>query len=193
MLISGNGSNLQSILDAIAAGEIPARVVAVLSNQAEVYGLERAQKAGIPAITIKHDDFPDRKDFDQELQQQIDKFNPDLIVLAGFMRILTTDFVCHYQGRMLNIHPSLLPMYQGLHTHKRVLQAQDKSHGCTVHFVTEELDGGPVIAQSILAILDSDTEQTLAKRVQLLEHQLYPKVINAFCEGKINLTQAKLL
>ncbi len=187
VLISGSGTNLQSIINAIKAGDINAQIVAVISNKEKVSGLQRAERENIPALTLSHKGFTDRKDFDQILMQKIDEYTPDLIVLAGFMRILTKEFVQHYRGKMINIHPSLLPKYQGLHTHRRALEAGDRKHGCSIHFVTEELDGGPIIAQSSCEILAHDTEQTLMQRVQQLEHKLYPQVIHDFCEGKISL------
>lgn len=187
VLISGSGTNLQSIIDAVKTEKINGTIVAVISNKAGVQGLERAKKENIPALTLTHQQFTDREQFDQVLMQKIDNYKPDLIILAGFMRILTKAFVQHYRGKMINIHPSLLPKYQGLHTHKRVLEAGDKQHGCSIHFVTEELDGGPVIAQSSVEIQADDTEQTLMDAVQKLEHKLYPQVIKDFCEGKITL------
>ncbi|HFB67086.1 MAG TPA: phosphoribosylglycinamide formyltransferase [Aeromonadales bacterium] len=188
VLISGSGTNLQSIINAIKTGAINATIVAVISNKAGVQGLERARKENIPALTVSHQQFTHREHFDQALMQKIDEYTPDLIVLAGFMRILSKDLVNHYRGKMINIHPSLLPKYQGLHTHRRALEADDRQHGCSIHFVTEELDGGPVIAQSSCEIQADDTEQTLRERVQQLEHKLYPQVIKDFCEGKITLS-----
>ncbi|OZG72488.1 phosphoribosylglycinamide formyltransferase [Hahella sp. CCB-MM4] len=185
VLISGNGSNLQALIDAQARGILPGTIVSVISNRPDVFGLERATKASIPAITLDHKEFDSRETFDQALQARIDEHQPDLVVLAGFMRILTPEFVRHYHGRMLNIHPSLLPKYQGLHTHRRALEAGDQKHGVTVHFVTEELDGGPNILQAEVPILPGDTPEVLAARVQLQEHLIYPEAVRWFCEGRL--------
>ncbi|UOG91425.1 MAG: phosphoribosylglycinamide formyltransferase [Candidatus Thiothrix sulfatifontis] len=187
VLISGSGSNLQAIIDAIKAGRLRARIVAVISNRAEVYGLQRATDAGIPTVTLDHTRFDSRAAFDQALQAQIDGFEPDLVVLAGFMRILTPDFVRHYAGRMLNIHPSLLPLYKGINTHRRVLEDGGHEHGVSVHFVTPELDGGPVIIQAKVPVLPSDTEQSLAQRIQEQEHIIYPQALKWFVEGRLTL------
>ncbi|BBB25997.1 phosphoribosylglycinamide formyltransferase [Amphritea japonica] len=187
VLISGSGSNLQAIIDAIASGQINGRIAAVLSNKEGVFGLERAQKAGIPQIVISHKDFDDRESFDAAMMQSIDAHNPDLIVLAGFMRILTPEFVRHYQGRMFNIHPSLLPKYKGLHTHQRALEAGDKQHGCTVHFVTEELDGGPLAIQAPIDILATDCADSLQQRIHRSEHQIYPLAVEWFCADRLTL------
>jgi phosphoribosylglycinamide formyltransferase-1 len=187
VLISGSGSNLQSIIDAIRAQRLQAQIVAVISNKADAYGLQRASNAAIPAITIDHKGFASRAEFDQALQQQIDSYQPDLVVLAGFMRILTPDFVRHYTGRMLNIHPSLLPLYKGIHTHQRVLDDKAKEHGVSIHFVTPELDGGPVIMQAKVPVLPSDTAESLAQRVQAQEHVIYPRVVKWFVEGRLKL------
>ncbi|OQX13217.1 MAG: phosphoribosylglycinamide formyltransferase [Thiothrix lacustris] len=187
VLISGGGSNLQAMINAIKAGRLRARIAAVISNRADVYGLQRAADAGIPTVTLDHTRFDNRAAFDQALQEQIDGFAPDLVVLAGFMRILTPDFVQHYAGRMLNIHPSLLPLYKGIHTHRRVLEDGGHEHGVSVHFVTPELDGGPVVIQAKVPVLPSDTEQRLAQRVQTQEHIIYPQAIKWFVEGRLRL------
>ena len=187
VLLSGNGSNLQAIIDAIAAGDIAGEVVGVISNKADAYGLVRASDAGIESVLVEHHQFSCRNDFDEALTQAIDNFQADLIVLAGFMRILGSSFVEKYKGQLVNIHPSLLPKHQGLHTHRRALQAKDKVHGATIHFVTEELDGGPIIAQEKLSIEKNDTELSLSQRVQQLEYKLYPKVIHWFCTGRLEL------
>ena len=163
VLISGSGSNLQAIIDAIASGQINGRIAAVLSNKEEAFGLERAEKAGIPQIVINHQAFDSRESFDAAMMEAIDSHQPDLIVLAGFMRILTPAFVRHYQGRMLNIHPSLLPKYKGLNTHLRAIEAGDSQHGCTVHFVTEELDGGPPALQAPVDILPTDNADKIGR------------------------------
>ncbi len=187
VLISGSGSNLQAIIDAIASGQINGRIAAVLSNKAGVFGLERAEKADIPQIVISHTDFDDRESFDAAMMESIDAHNPDLIVLAGFMRILTPEFVRHYQGRMFNIHPSLLPKYKGLHTHQRALDAGDKQHGCTVHFVTEELDGGPLAIQAPIDILTTDSADSLQQRIHRSEHRIYPLAVEWFCADRLKL------
>lgn len=186
ILISGSGSNLQAIIDAIDAG-LPAEICAVISNEPQAYGLSRAREVSIPAEVINHRDYASREAFDQALMTRIDHYQPRLIVLAGFMRILTNDFVLHYHGRMLNIHPSLLPRYQGLNTHQRVLDAGDNIHGVSVHFVTPELDGGPVILQAEVPVLADDTAETLAQRIHTQEHIIYPLVIRWFTEGRLHL------
>ncbi len=193
VLISGNGSNLQAIIDAIAAGEIPAQIRAVISNNPDAYGLERARRAGIPVEVVDHRDFPDRESYDRALQAVIDRYRPDLVVLAGFMRILTPAFVEHYAGRMLNIHPSLLPRYQGLDTHRRVLEAGDSVHGVSVHFVTPELDSGPVVLQAEVPVEPGDTEDDLARKVHAEEHVIYPRVIRWFAEGRLKLDGDRVL
>ena len=187
VLISGSGSNLQAILKAIQTGNLKARVAAVISNRPNAYGLQRAEEAGIPTAVLDHTGFANREGFDEILQQQIDGFRPDLVVLAGFMRILTPGFVRHYQGRMLNIHPSLLPLYKGIHTHRRVLEDGGYEHGVSVHFVTPELDGGPLIMQAKVPVLPSDSETSLAERIQVQEHIIYPQVIKWFVEGRLVL------
>lgn len=187
VLISGSGSNLQCLLDACAGGHIDARVCAVISNRPGVPGLERARKAGVPALTLDHKTYADRDGFDRALAGLIDEQQPNLVVLAGFMRILTDDFVRHYQGRMLNIHPSLLPKYTGLNTHRRALEAGDTEAGATVHFVTPELDGGPPVAQTAVSIEPGDDAATLARRVLAREHRLYPEVVRWFVDGRLHL------
>lgn len=187
VLISGSGSNLQAFIKAIQSGRLKARIAAVISNRADAYGLQRAAAAGIATATLEHTQFASREAFDQALQQQIDVFQPDLVVLAGFMRILTPNFVHHYAGRMLNIHPSLLPLYKGIHTHRRVLEDGGHEHGVSVHFVTPELDGGPVIMQAKVSVLPSDSESSLAERVLVQEHVIYPQVVKWFVEGRLKL------
>ncbi|BCD99138.1 phosphoribosylglycinamide formyltransferase [Marinagarivorans cellulosilyticus] len=187
VLISGSGSNLQAIIDGCNDGRINGSVVAVISNRPDVKGLERARNHGIEAITLDHRNFDSRETFDAALAQHIDNFEPELVILAGFMRILTPTFTGRYLGRMLNIHPSLLPKYPGLHTHKRALEAGDSEHGVTVHFVTAELDGGPAVLQARVPILESDTEDTLAARVLEQEHRIYPQAAGWFCEGRLTL------
>ena len=187
VLISGNGSNLQAIIDNIANHDLPAQIVAVISNKADAFGLERAKKAGIEQRVLSHQDFADREAYDQALQEIIDNYQPDLIILAGFMRILTNNFVEHYANKMLNIHPSLLPKYKGLNTHQRAIDAGEKEHGCSVHFVTPELDDGPVILQATVPIMPDDTAETLAQRVHEQEHRIYPEAIRLFAENKLSL------
>lgn len=182
VLISGSGSNLQAIIDA-AQQELPVEIKAVISNKADAYGLERAQKAGIETVVVDHTNFDSRQSFDTELARVIDEFDPGLVVLAGFMRILSDDFVHHYEGRMLNIHPSLLPKYKGTNTHARAIEAGDAEAGCSVHLVTAELDSGPVLLQAKVAILDGDTPETLAARVLEQEHMIYPEAIRQFVCG----------
>lgn len=189
VLISGSGSNLQALIDACSAQTINAEIVAVFSNKAGAYGLLRAQQAGIPALSLSPAEFSSRDAFDAALQTQIDEYQPDLLILAGYMRILTPAFVRHYHGKMLNIHPSLLPKYPGLHTHRKALENGDAEHGTSVHFVTEELDGGPVILQARIAVLPDDTEDTLTARIQQEEHRIYPQVVNWFVQGRLVLKE----
>ncbi|WP_231759926.1 phosphoribosylglycinamide formyltransferase [Microbulbifer elongatus] len=187
VLISGSGSNLQTFLDAAASGDSGYTVEAVISNKADAYGLTRAQNAGVPTEVLSHRDFSDRDSFDQAMAKLIDGYQPDLVILAGFMRILTPDFVRHFSGRLLNIHPSLLPKYQGLYTHQRALDAGDREHGATVHFVTEELDGGPPILQAAVPIESGDTAESLAQRVLVQEHKIYPMVASWFAQGRLRM------
>jgi phosphoribosylglycinamide formyltransferase-1 len=187
VLISGNGSNLQAIIDNIANNALPAQIVAVISNKADAYGLERAKKAGIEQHVLAYSDFSTRTHYDCALKKLIDSYQPDLIVLAGFMRILSDEFVEHFANKMMNIHPSLLPKYKGLNTHQRVLDAGEKEHGCSVHFVTPELDDGPIILQATVAIEDNDTAEILANRVHEQEHKIYPEAIRLFAENKLTL------
>ncbi|MBP7824430.1 MAG: phosphoribosylglycinamide formyltransferase [Pseudomonas sp.] len=187
VLISGSGSNLQALIDSIAHDGNPARIAAVISNRADAYGLVRAQQAGITREVLDHKQFADREAFDAALVEAIDRHQPDLVVLAGFMRILTPAFVTHYSGRLLNIHPSLLPKHKGLHTHQRALEAGDSEHGCSVHFVTEELDGGPLVVQAVLPVRADDTPDSLAQRVHQAEHQIYPLAVRWFAEGRLRL------
>ncbi len=183
VLISGGGSNLQSIID--QAERIGLNISAVISNQVQAYGLQRAEQAGIETRVIDHTQYNSREEFDVELQKIIDGYGAQLVILAGFMRILTPEFTQHYTGRMLNIHPSLLPKFQGLHTHQRAIDAGETEHGASVHFVTAQLDGGPVIAQRKVKVLPGDDAKTLAARVLTEEHQLYPQVIGYFCDGRL--------
>lgn len=191
VLISGNGSNLQAIIDAVQSAALPVSIRAVISNRPDAYGLERARRAGLHTVVLDHRQFPSRTAFDQALQHNIDQFQPGLVVLAGFMRLLGDALVNHYRGRMLNIHPSLLPEFKGLDTHQRALDAchagRITEHGASVHFVTPELDGGPVILQARLPISTQDSAAQLAQRVMALEHQIYPLAIRWFAEGRLRL------
>lgn len=189
VLISGSGSNLQAFIDSAASGELPADIVAVISNRPQAYGLQRASQADIATAALDHTSFASREDFDRALIKLIDPYQPDLIILAGFMRILTPGFVQYYRGRLLNIHPSLLPKYPGLNTHQRAIDAGDSHAGATVHFVTEELDGGPAIVQAQVPIKTTDTAETLAKSVLIEEHRIYPLAATWFAEGKLQLQQ----
>ncbi|MBC3379810.1 phosphoribosylglycinamide formyltransferase [Serratia fonticola] len=185
VLVSGQGSNLQALIDACQQGRIAATIVAVLSNNAQAYGLQRAEKAGIAAQALDAKGFADREAFDAALAQAIDQYQPDLVVLAGYMRILSNAFVQRYAGRMLNIHPSLLPKYPGLHTHRQAIDNGDAEHGTSVHFVTEQLDGGPVILQAKVPIFPGDEEDEVIERVQTQEHTIYPLVVSWFIEGRL--------
>lgn len=185
ILISGSGSNLQSFIDQVAAGTIDLELCIVFSNRPDAYGLQRARAAGIPTECLEHGNYPDRETFDRAVAAVLDSYDPDLIVLAGFMRILSPWFVQHYAGRVLNIHPALLPAYPGLDTHQRVLDAGEQWHGSTVHFVTKELDGGPRILQGRLAVDSGETAEELCARVQALEHQIYPQAADWFGQGRL--------
>jgi len=187
VLISGSGTNLQAIIDACEFADYPGSVVGVVSNKSDAYGLTRAKDAEIGTAALSHKDFESRESYDQALVSKIDQFRPDIIVLAGFMRILTPAFVQHYQGKLLNIHPSLLPKYQGLNTHQRAIDAGDTEHGVSVHFVTEELDGGPVILQAKVPIFDGDTCDDLAARVHVQEHRIYPLVVKWLCQNRLSM------
>jgi phosphoribosylglycinamide formyltransferase-1 len=193
VLISGGGTNLQALIDAVEAGDIPAKICAVISNKDNVGGLERAEKHQIPAFVISHKSFADREAFDERLMEIIDAQGPDLLVLAGFMRILTPAFTEHYKGKMLNIHPSLLPKYQGLNTHQRALDSGDTEHGVSIHFVTEELDGGPIVMQAKVNIEENDDAESLANKVHAKEHLIYPEVVKWFSEGRLRLQQGKCI
>ncbi|MEQ1914923.1 MAG: phosphoribosylglycinamide formyltransferase [Sideroxydans sp.] len=181
ILISGRGSNMEALLKA----QLPCKIAAVISNKADATGLAIAQQYGITTAAISHKDFASREDFDAALAQQIDRFQPDFVVLAGFMRILTAGFVNHYAGRLINIHPSLLPAYTGVHTHERALADGVRIHGCTVHFVTAELDHGPIIVQAAVPVLPGDTVQSLSARVLQQEHQIFPQAIRWLCSKKL--------
>jgi len=187
VLVSGNGSNLQALIDANLSGQI----IGVLSNKANAYALQRAEKANIATAVISHKDYPDRESFDDAMHQQLLTWEVDLVILAGFMRILTPNFVSKWQGKMLNIHPSLLPVYKGINTHQRVLNTGDRLHGCTVHFVTAELDAGQSIAQSAIQVSLHDTVDSLAQRVHKLEHFIYPQVAEWLCNGQLTWTNGQ--
>lgn len=189
VLVSGNGSNLQAIIDQIAEQKINGQICAVIANVAGAYGLVRAENAGIPAVLIDHKNFHSREEYETKMLECINEFKPDLIVLAGFMRILTPGFVENFTGKMLNIHPSLLPKYKGLDTHQRAISAGDTEHGASVHFVTAELDGGPVILQSKVPIFEQQDPGELAQRVQQQERQMYPLVIKWFCQDRLKMVQ----
>jgi len=188
VLISGRGSNLQSIIDAVQKGQLSADIRAVISNRADAYGLQRAQQAGIVTRVVDHTAHADRAAFDKALQDCIDGYQPGLVVLAGFMRILTPEFVEHFQGRLMNIHPALLPAFPGLNTHQRALDAGVAEHGASVHFVTQEVDGGPVIVQARVEVRPDDTGAILAARVLEQEHRIYPLAIQLFAEGRVKLS-----
>lgn len=187
VLISGNGSNLQAIIDACKVNKIKGTVRAVFSNKADAFGLERARETGIPTHVLSANDFANRDAFDKQLIAEIDNYTPDVVVLAGFMRILSPTFVEHYAEKLLNIHPSLLPKYPGLHTHRQALENGDKEHGTSVHFVTDELDGGPVILQARVPVFAGDTEDDVTARVQTQEHAIYPLVISWFVDGRLKM------
>ena len=189
ILISGRGSNMEALLAAVARGELPVRVAAVISNRPDAKGLETAAAQGVPTAVVDHKAHAGREAFDAALAECIDGYAPDLVVLAGFMRILSADLVRHFAGRMINIHPSLLPKYQGLHTHQRAIEAGDDEHGASVHFVTEELDGGPVILQARVPIFEGDSADEVAARVQVQEHSIYPLVVQWFCEGRLQMRE----
>ncbi len=193
VLISGNGTNLQAIIDACETSIDGGKVTAVFSNKATAYGLERAKKAGAAAVFVDPKAFETRDAFDADLMAQIDEYKPDLVILAGYMRILSNEFVRHYLGRMINIHPSLLPKYPGLNTYQRAIHAGDEEHGTSVHFVTEQLDGGPVILQAKVPIFDEDTVETLTDRVQTQEYRIYPLVTQWFVEGRLEMKDGKAI
>ncbi len=193
ILVSGRGSNMQAILEAVYNGTIPAEVRAIISNDAEAEALKNARTTAIPTQVVSHRNYPTREDFDRALAQAIDRYDPQLVVLAGFMRILTAEFIRHYEGRLINIHPSLLPQFRGLDTHRRALEAGAQQHGATVHFVTPNVDAGPVIAQAVVPILPNDTPATLAARVLAEEHRLYPLAIRWFVEGRLAIRDDQVL
>ncbi len=185
ILISGRGSNMEALLNA----NLNCRIAAVISNRANAVGLSVARSHCIPTRVVEHRDHPERVSFDAALAEAIDGYQPDFVILAGFMRILTEKFVTHYRGRLINIHPSLLPSYTGLHTHARALEDGVKIHGCTVHFVTPALDHGPIIIQAAVPVIYSDTEQSLAARVLIEEHRIFPQAIRWLCSGQVELSE----
>lgn len=193
VLISGRGSNLQAIIDAITRGEIPAVIRAVISNRPQAAGLASAARAGIPTIVIDPAAFADRAAFDRALLKQVDDCRPDLVVLAGFMHILDKEFVRAYDGRLMNIHPSLLPEFPGLHTHRRAIEAGVREHGASVHFVTDELDGGPVVLKGKIPVTREDNAASLADRVLWVEHRIYPLAIQWFAEGRLRKDRGRVL
>ena len=187
VLISGNGSNLQALID--ASEDSNYQVIGVISNNPKAFGLQRAEQAGIPTYVVDHRLYPDRVAFDRELIAQLNKLQPALIVLAGFMRILSSEFVNHFAGRILNIHPSLLPKYPGTNTHQRALDAGDNEHGVSIHFVTEHLDGGPVIAHATIPVDANDDAATLQQKVHVEEHRIYPQVVSMYADGRLEMRQ----
>jgi len=192
ILISGRGSNMSALLEAVASGELPVRIAAVISNRADAAGLAIAAAAGVPTRVLEHRGFASRADFDAALAARIDEFAPELVVLAGFMRILGDDFVNHYAGRLFNIHPSLLPAFPGLDTHQRALAEGVRVHGCTVHFVTPALDHGPIIVQAAVPVVDGDDERSLAARVLAAEHRVYPLAVRWWAEGRLHLKNGRV-
>ena len=192
ILISGRGSNMLALLDAVASGELPVRVAGVIANRPQAEGIQLAAARGIPTAIVDHRQFADRDAFDMALADRIDAFAPDLVVLAGFMRILTDVFVARFTGRLINIHPSLLPAYPGLHTHRRALEDGVRVHGCTVHFVTPALDHGPIIIQAAVPVLDGDDEAILAQRVLAEEHRVYPLAVHWFIEGRLTIRDGRV-
>lgn len=185
VLISGSGTNLQALIDETASGKLDLELSVVLSNRPDAAGLERARKAAISTECLRHQDYPARAQFDAALVKTLDEYEPDLVILAGFMRILTATFVNHFSGRILNIHPSLLPKFPGLDTHQRALDAGEEWHGSTVHFVTGELDGGPALIQGRVPVRPDDSAAELAARVLAVEHKIYPQAVRMFAAGRI--------
>ncbi len=192
ILISGGGSNLQAIIDAIKNNKLDAQIEVVISNQVSASGLDRAARENITTYVIEHKSYPSRGAFDQAMTQVIDAVKADLVVLAGFMRILSKPFIEHYQHRLINIHPSLLPKYKGLNTHQQVIDNNDKFHGASVHFVNQELDSGPIVIQAEMPVLATDNAETLAARVLIEEHQIYPMVIQMIAEGRLSFDKNQL-
>lgn len=193
VLVSGRGSNLQAIIDACAREDFPARVACVISNRPDAYGLKRAQDAGIPTRVVDHKEYEDREAFEDALDQAIRTHNVGLVCLAGFMRILTPGFVNRWRDRLINIHPSLLPAFRGLHTHERVIEAGIRISGCTVHFVTPEMDDGPIIVQAAVPVHEDDTAEDLADRVLEMEHRIYPEAVRIYALGRVRVAGAKVV
>ncbi len=193
VLISGSGSNLQAFIDVITQNTLPAHIACVISNKADVYGLQRAQAASIATKILSHKDFATREDYDRALLSAVQQYEPDLVILAGFMRILTPVFVAPLYGKLMNIHPSLLPKYPGLHTHQRAIEAKETEAGATVHFVSTELDGGPTIIQARVPVMPEDTADTLAQRVLQQEHIIYPQAVRWFCEGRLRCNEHQVI
>lgn len=185
ILISGNGTNLQAFIDAVSRGSLAVHIAVVVSNRADAFGLARARDANIPTECVRNEDYPDRAAFDEALADTVCRYEPDLLILAGFMRVLTGAFVKRFEGRILNIHPALLPKYPGLNTHQRVIDAGERWHGSTVHFVTEALDAGPRILQARVPVLGDDTPSALSARVQAVEHRIYPEAAALFASGRL--------
>ena len=192
ILLSGNGTNLQAIIDSIDSGQLKADIKIVISNNKDAFGLERAKINSIKNLCIDHKDFADRKSFDERLLEEVKQEKIDFIVLAGFMRILGTNFIRNFPNKILTIHPSLLPKYPGLNTHKKVLENKDKEHGVTVHLVDEGLDSGPIIGSMKLKVIDGEKESDLERRIHKMEHYIYPKILSEFQEGKISTTDNKI-
>ena len=192
ILLSGNGTNLQAIIDSIDSGQLKADIKIVISNNKDAFGLERAKINSIKNLCIDHKDFADRESFDERLLEEVKQEKIDFIVLAGFMRILGTNFIRNFPNKILNIHPSLLPKYPGLNTHKKVLENKDKEHGVTVHLVDEGLDSGPIIGSMKLKVIDGEKESDLVRRIHKMEHYIYPKILSEFQEGKISTTDNKI-
>lgn len=186
VLISGGGSNLQAFIDQVATGDLDLELALVLSNRPDAFGLERARKAGIPTECLRHQDFAERTAFDSALADRLERYGPQLVILAGFMRILTPAFISRFSGRVLNIHPSLLPKFPGLNTHQRAIDAGEAWHGCTVHFVTEDLDGGPAIIQGRVPVRPGEAAEELAARVLEIEHRIYPEAARLFAAGRLD-------
>tara|TARA_B100001564_G_C20575396_1_gene640417 strand:+ start:110 stop:757 length:648 start_codon:yes stop_codon:yes gene_type:complete len=192
ILLSGNGTNLQAIIDSIDSGELKADIKIVISNNKDAFGLERAKINNIKNLCIDHKDFADRESFDERLLEEVKQEKIDFIVLAGFMRILGSNFIRNFPNKILNIHPSLLPKYPGLNSHKKVLENKDKEHGVTVHLVDEGLDSGPIIGSMKLKVIDGEKESDLERRIHKMEHYIYPKILSEFQEGKISTTNNKI-
>ena len=193
VLVSGSGTNLQALLDQAGEGALGASVAGVVSNRPGAYALERARGAGVATEVVDHTAFPDRSTFDAALEEAVARFAPDLVVMAGFMRVLTPGFVARFAGRLINVHPSLLPAFRGLDTHRKALEAGCQIHGTTIHFVTEDLDAGPIIAQAALRVHSTDDADSLRQRVQALEHRLLPQVVRWFAAGRLHTTDARVV